>query len=132
MEMEKWISSEIQESIAVKPGITGLWRVTARRDPSFETNMRHDLAYIENWGLSLDIVILLKTVVEVFNGTGSQLHVVPRREMLTRRRSRSGEFSIAALSRGSKKSPSRSGANSCSALSYGPSRIASLDGSLFE
>jgi exopolysaccharide biosynthesis polyprenyl glycosylphosphotransferase len=55
----------------VKPGITGLWQVTARRDPSFETNMALDLDYIENWSLRLDIRILLKTVPEVFRGSGS-------------------------------------------------------------
>ncbi len=54
----------------VKPGITGLWQVTSRRDPSFETNMALDLEYIENWNLWLDIKILLKTVPEVFRGTG--------------------------------------------------------------
>jgi exopolysaccharide biosynthesis polyprenyl glycosylphosphotransferase len=54
----------------VKPGITGLWQVTARRDPSFETNMALDLEYIENWNLWLDIKILLKTVAQVFRGTG--------------------------------------------------------------
>jgi lipopolysaccharide/colanic/teichoic acid biosynthesis glycosyltransferase len=41
--VEKWISSEIQESIAVKPGITGLWQVDARRHPPFEKNMGLDL-----------------------------------------------------------------------------------------
>jgi lipopolysaccharide/colanic/teichoic acid biosynthesis glycosyltransferase len=55
----------------VKPGITGLWQVTARRDPSFETNMALDLDYIENWSLRLDIQILLKTVPEIFRGSGS-------------------------------------------------------------
>jgi exopolysaccharide biosynthesis polyprenyl glycosylphosphotransferase len=54
----------------VKPGLTGLWQVTARRNPSFETNMALDLDYIENWSLWLDIKILLKTVPEVFRGTG--------------------------------------------------------------
>jgi exopolysaccharide biosynthesis polyprenyl glycosylphosphotransferase len=54
----------------VKPGITGLWQVTARRDPSFEANMALDLDYIENWNLWLDMKILLKTVPEVFHGTG--------------------------------------------------------------
>lgn len=55
----------------VKPGITGLWQVTARRHPSFETNMALDLDYIENWSLRLDIRILLKTVPEIFRGSGS-------------------------------------------------------------
>jgi exopolysaccharide biosynthesis polyprenyl glycosylphosphotransferase len=55
----------------VKPGLTGLWQVTARRDQSFETNMALDLDYIENWNLWLDMKILLKTVPEVFRGTGN-------------------------------------------------------------
>jgi exopolysaccharide biosynthesis polyprenyl glycosylphosphotransferase len=54
----------------VKPGLTGLWQVTGRRDPSFERNMSLDLDYIENWSLWLDMKILLKTVPEVFRGTG--------------------------------------------------------------
>ena len=35
----------------VKPGLTGLWQVTARRDPSFETNLALDVEYIEKWSL---------------------------------------------------------------------------------
>jgi exopolysaccharide biosynthesis polyprenyl glycosylphosphotransferase len=55
----------------VKPGITGLWQVTARHNPSFEANMALDLDYIENWNLWLDVKILLKTVAVVFRGTGN-------------------------------------------------------------
>jgi exopolysaccharide biosynthesis polyprenyl glycosylphosphotransferase len=55
----------------VKPGLTGLWQVTARCDPSFDTSMALDLDYIENWSLRLDIQILLKTLPEVFHGSGS-------------------------------------------------------------
>lgn len=55
----------------VKPGITGLWQVTARRHPSFEANMRLDLDYIENWSLGLDTKIFLKTLQELVRGSGS-------------------------------------------------------------
>ena len=54
----------------VKPGLTGLWQVAARRDPSFETNMHCDLQYIENWSLYLDVKILLETVPVVLRGEG--------------------------------------------------------------
>jgi exopolysaccharide biosynthesis polyprenyl glycosylphosphotransferase len=54
----------------VKPGITGLWQVTARRDPSFETNMALDLEYIERWSLALDAKILLKTLPVVLRAEG--------------------------------------------------------------
>ena len=46
----------------VTPGITGLWQVTARRDPSFQRNMALDLDYIEHWSLGMDLWILWGTV----------------------------------------------------------------------
>lgn len=55
----------------MRPGITGLWQVTARRDPSFEKNMSLDLAYIENWHFGRDLKILLKTVPEILRASGS-------------------------------------------------------------
>jgi exopolysaccharide biosynthesis polyprenyl glycosylphosphotransferase len=54
----------------VKPGMTGLWQVTARRDPSFQTSMRLDLDYIENWNLKTDITILLRTFSAVLHAEG--------------------------------------------------------------
>jgi exopolysaccharide biosynthesis polyprenyl glycosylphosphotransferase len=54
----------------VKPGITGLWQVTARRDPSFDTSMQLDLEYIENWSLRRDFGILLETIPAVVKGNG--------------------------------------------------------------
>lgn len=54
----------------VKPGITGLWQITARRHPSFDANMHLDLEYIEHWNLWLDIRILLQTVFVLRRGEG--------------------------------------------------------------
>jgi len=54
----------------VKPGLTGLWQVTARRDPSFETNMALDLQYIENWNIWLDLEILWQTLPAVLRAEG--------------------------------------------------------------
>jgi exopolysaccharide biosynthesis polyprenyl glycosylphosphotransferase len=56
--------------LEVKPGLTGLWQVNARQDPSFETSMLLDLEYIENWRLRLDIKIILKTLPEVLRASG--------------------------------------------------------------
>ena len=55
----------------VKPGITGLWQITARHSPSFELNMHLDLTYIENWSLRLDLRILLSTVRVLFAPEGT-------------------------------------------------------------
>jgi lipopolysaccharide/colanic/teichoic acid biosynthesis glycosyltransferase len=55
----------------VTPGLTGLWQVTARRDPSFEKNVVLDLEYIENWSLQMDLTILFRTLAVVVAGSGA-------------------------------------------------------------
>jgi exopolysaccharide biosynthesis polyprenyl glycosylphosphotransferase len=55
----------------VTPGITGLWQVTARRDPSFLRNLALDQEYIEQWSLWMDVRILLKTVSAMVQGSGA-------------------------------------------------------------
>jgi exopolysaccharide biosynthesis polyprenyl glycosylphosphotransferase len=54
----------------VTPGITGLWQVTARRDPSFQRGMELDREYIRTWSLGSDMRILLKTFQAVVQGSG--------------------------------------------------------------
>jgi lipopolysaccharide/colanic/teichoic acid biosynthesis glycosyltransferase len=55
----------------VTPGVTGLWQVTARRDPSFEKNMALDLEYIAQWNLWMDLRILCQTMRVVVMGNGT-------------------------------------------------------------
>jgi exopolysaccharide biosynthesis polyprenyl glycosylphosphotransferase len=54
----------------VIPGMTGLWQVTARRDPSFQAGMNLDIEYIHRWSLGMDMRILLKTAAAVLRGSG--------------------------------------------------------------
>ena len=56
---------ELRDRTKVKPGITGLWQVEARDNPSFSAYRRLDLYYVENWSVSLDIVILFATIEHV-------------------------------------------------------------------
>ena len=63
-------SIEDLRRLDVTPGLTGLWQVTARCNPSFETNLALDLEYIENWSLGLDLKILLKTIPAVLRADG--------------------------------------------------------------
>lgn len=57
--------------LTVKPGITGLWQVSGRSDLSVADSIRLDLYYVENWSLTHDFVILLKTVRAVFEKDGA-------------------------------------------------------------
>jgi exopolysaccharide biosynthesis polyprenyl glycosylphosphotransferase len=72
------IASEVMEyklshlrRLDVTPGITGLWQVQARQDPSFDSYVSLDVTYIENWTLWLDIKIMIRTVGVVLSGTGT-------------------------------------------------------------
>ncbi|HEX6805359.1 MAG TPA: sugar transferase [Terriglobales bacterium] len=55
----------------VIPGITGLWQVTARRDPSFARCVALDVDYIRRWSIRLDFLILWKTLAAVLQGSGA-------------------------------------------------------------
>jgi exopolysaccharide biosynthesis polyprenyl glycosylphosphotransferase len=72
------IGSEVREyklshlrRLDVTPGITGLWQVQARQDPSFDSYISLDVTYIENWSIWLDFQIILRTIGVVFAGTGT-------------------------------------------------------------
>jgi len=56
--------------VGAVPGITGLWQVEARTNPSVEAYFKLDLYYVENWSLGLDMKILRKTLRVVLAGTG--------------------------------------------------------------
>lgn len=57
--------------LSMKPGITCLWQVSGRNRLSFETWMKLDLQYIDNWSLTLDFKILMRTVFVVIVGHGA-------------------------------------------------------------
>jgi exopolysaccharide biosynthesis polyprenyl glycosylphosphotransferase len=72
------IASEVEEyklshlrRLSVTPGITGLWQVQGRQDPSFDSYVSLDLTYIENWSIWLDFKIVIRTVGVVLSGTGT-------------------------------------------------------------
>jgi len=59
-----------ERRLEVMPGMTGLWQVTARENPSFETCVQLDVGYIRHWSLLLDCKILLRTIPAVLAGQG--------------------------------------------------------------
>ncbi len=55
----------------VKPGLTGLWQVYGRGNTEFDERLRLDILYIEHCCLGLDIEILVRTALAVFQGRGA-------------------------------------------------------------
>ncbi|MFI6075286.1 sugar transferase [Actinoplanes sp. NPDC051343] len=64
-------ADDVRRRLAVKPGMTGLWQVSGRSDLPWEEAVRLDLRYVENWSLSLDLVILLRTMTAVMRSSGA-------------------------------------------------------------
>jgi lipopolysaccharide/colanic/teichoic acid biosynthesis glycosyltransferase len=56
--------------LRVKPGVTGLWQVAGRHRLPFDDLVRYDLFYVENWSLSMDLFVLLRTLPTVFRRSG--------------------------------------------------------------
>jgi exopolysaccharide biosynthesis polyprenyl glycosylphosphotransferase len=62
---------EQRRRFSVKPGLTCLWVIAGRSALSFADWLRLDLWYIDNWSITLDLKILIRTVPVVFRGTGA-------------------------------------------------------------
>jgi exopolysaccharide biosynthesis polyprenyl glycosylphosphotransferase len=69
-EVEQYRLADLRR-LDVLPGMTGLWQVEARQDPSFDRYICLDTAYVEHWHLLLDLRILVRTIGVVLSGTGS-------------------------------------------------------------
>ena len=59
------------ERLEVLPGITGLAQVRGRSGLTFETIVRHDVEYVMNASIGLDLKILYWTVRSIFLGEGA-------------------------------------------------------------
>ena len=63
--------ADVHRRLLVKPGMTGLWQVSGRSDLDWDETVRLDLSYVENWSVTGDLVILLKTVRAVMSSSGA-------------------------------------------------------------
>ncbi len=60
-----------RKRLEIRPGITGLWQVSGRSDLTFDEMVMLDIYYGENWSLSSDVRIILRTVPQVLFGDGA-------------------------------------------------------------
>ncbi len=66
-------SLRYRRRLSITPGLTGMWQVSGRNNiTNFEEVVKLDLAYIDNWSLTLDLKILLQTIGVVLFGRGSK------------------------------------------------------------
>ena len=59
---EATFDDELRARDAVRPGVTGLWQIEGRDNPSFSAYRRFDLFYLRNWSIGLDLMIVFTTV----------------------------------------------------------------------
>jgi lipopolysaccharide/colanic/teichoic acid biosynthesis glycosyltransferase len=64
-------NDQVRRRLLVLPGITGLWQVSGRSDLSWEDSVRLDLSYVENWSITNDVLIAVKTIRTVATGNGA-------------------------------------------------------------
>jgi exopolysaccharide biosynthesis polyprenyl glycosylphosphotransferase len=64
---ERWQRRRLR----MRPGLTCLWAIAGRDSVDFETWMKMDMQYIDNWSLALDWKILLQTIPRVLTGHGA-------------------------------------------------------------
>jgi lipopolysaccharide/colanic/teichoic acid biosynthesis glycosyltransferase len=58
--------------LEAKPGLTGLWQVSGRKDTDFDFMVQKDIEYIEQQSFAFDVRILLKTIPVVLMGKGAR------------------------------------------------------------
>jgi exopolysaccharide biosynthesis polyprenyl glycosylphosphotransferase len=56
--------------LSMRPGLTGLWQISARAEPDFDRRVTLDLDYIDRWSLWMDLKILLRTIPVVVTQNG--------------------------------------------------------------
>ena len=57
--------------LRMRPGLTCIWATQGRDALDFETWMKMDMQYIDNWSLALDWKIILRTIPRVLTGKGA-------------------------------------------------------------
>jgi exopolysaccharide biosynthesis polyprenyl glycosylphosphotransferase len=66
----KRFNGDLHSRHDVRPGITGLWQVEARDDPSFQAYEQWDTYYVDNWSVGFDLAIIISTVQQFLGRAG--------------------------------------------------------------
>ncbi|MGI5180491.1 sugar transferase [Dactylosporangium sp. CA-152071] len=64
--------ADVERRFSVRPGMTGLWQVSGRSTLDFRSALRLDVHYADNRSLWLDLRILARTAIVVFDRSASR------------------------------------------------------------
>jgi lipopolysaccharide/colanic/teichoic acid biosynthesis glycosyltransferase len=54
-----------------KPGLTGIWQVSGRKETSWDDRMAFDIKYVEEWSVALDLILIARTFRAIVSGRGA-------------------------------------------------------------
>ena len=63
-----YYTDEERIRFSMRPGITGLAQVSGRNNLDWDTRLSMDVYYVENYSMTLDAIILFRTILHVFTG----------------------------------------------------------------
>ncbi|WP_121368992.1 sugar transferase [Frondihabitans australicus] len=64
-------ADHVHRRLYIKPGLTGMWQVNGRSDLSWEESVRLDLYYVENWSMTVDLVLMWRTIKVILRPEGA-------------------------------------------------------------
>lgn len=70
-DVNRFNEGRLMRRFSVVPGLTCLWQISGRNGVDFDEWLRLDLDYIDRWSLTLDFLIILRTIPAVLRGTGA-------------------------------------------------------------
>ncbi len=70
-DVSRFAEAWLMRRFSVLPGLTCLWQVSGRSNTDFDEWIELDLQYIDQWSLTLDVVILVRTIPAVLRGRGA-------------------------------------------------------------
>ena len=69
-EMDQLDNFHFKRQIA-KPGLTGIWQISGRKDTTWEERMAFDIKYVQEWSVALDLILIARTFKAVVSGNGA-------------------------------------------------------------
>jgi lipopolysaccharide/colanic/teichoic acid biosynthesis glycosyltransferase len=60
-----------QSRFIAKPGLTGLWQVSGRKEVLWEARMKQDVLYVETWSFLKDLILIVRTFGTIISGKGA-------------------------------------------------------------